>query len=289
MSIVLAVTGILLFSSKAVIVKLAYQYEIPAVTLLLLRMLFSLPFYLIIAAIRRPREQLRTKDYLWLILLGCIGYYLASYFDFKGLMYLKASLERLILFTYPTIVLLISWVVFGKRITRWQAIGVAVTYLGICIIFSSELAISNTQNVITGGILIFLSAFTYGSYIVGSGWLIPKFGATVFTSYAMIVSCLCVIIHFSLVSDASLLFEFPAQVYWLALIMAVFATVIPTYLISYAIKGLGASNFSVLGSLGPVSTIALAHLFLNETLTWSQLIGAAVVVGGIVVAETRSK
>lgn len=288
LGVILAVTGILLFSSKAVMVKLAYQYEVDTVSLLLFRMVFSLPIYVVIAAFNRPKEKVAGKDYMWLILFGFIGYYLASYFDFLGLIYIKASLERLILFIYPTLVLLISFVFLRKKITRKQVIGVVVTYLGVLIIFVSELSISDDSSVILGSVLIFLSALTYASYLVGSGWLIPKFGATTFTSYAMIVSCMAVILHYSLQRPVGLL-DFQPEVYWIGLAMAVFATVIPSYLVSFAIKILGANDFSIFGSLGPISTIGLAYLFLGETLTWTQFLGAGVIIGGIVLAEKKKK
>lgn len=284
--IILAVSGILLFSSKAVMVKLAYQYEVDTVSLLLFRMVFSLPFYLVIALARRPKHKIERRDYLWLFLFGFIGYYLASYFDFLGLQYIKASLERLILFVYPTLVLIISFIFLGKRITREQVLGVVVTYLGVVVIFASELALSNSREVVLGSVFIFLSALTYAGYLVGSGWIIPKFGATVFTSYAMIVSCMAVIVHYSIQQPVGLL-EFPREVYWIGFAMAVFATVIPSYLVSYAIKNLGANNFSIFGSLGPISTIGLAYIFLDEVLTWTQLLGAAVIIGGIFLAERK--
>lgn len=288
-SVLLAITGILLFSSKAVLVKLAYQYEVDSVSLLLLRMGFALPFYVAIAVFRRPQQKPAHSDMGWLVALGIVGYYLSSYFDFLGLQYIKAGLERLILFIYPTIILLLSWLIFGKRITRPQAIGVTVTYLGVLLIFAMEINISDTRAVLIGGGLVFLSAVTYASFLVGSGWLIPKFGATVFTSWSMIVSCCCVLVHYLLTQDVSHIFQLPTGVYGIALLMAVFATVIPSYLISYAIKGLGASNFSILASLGPVSTISLAALLLGEKLTWIQLAGAVVVMVGIWLAERGKK
>ena len=288
LGVILAVSGILLFSSKAVMVKLAYQYEVDSISLLLLRMVFAFPFYLVISIIKRPREPIQSNDYLWLLGLGMISYYLASYFDFLGLQYIKASLERLILFIYPTLVILMSYVFLGKSITRKQALGVLVTYLGVVIIFSSELAINQEDQVLYGAILIFLSALTYAGFLTGSGWIIPKFGATVFTSYAMMISCACVVVHYLFTKEVSIL-SFPAEVYWIGLAMAVFATVIPSYLISYAIKMLGANNFSVFGSLGPVSTIVLAYLFLDESLTMIQLAGSVVVIAGIFLAEKRKK
>ncbi len=269
-------------------VKLAYQYEIDSISLLLLRMLFAFPFYLVVSIVKRPKEKLQSNDYLWLLGLGMVGYYLASYFDFLGLQYIKASLERLILFIYPTLVLLLSYIFMGKTITKKQALGVIVTYIGVVIIFSNELAINQEDRVLYGAVLIFLSALTYASYLTGSGWLIPKFGATVFTSYAMMISCACVVMHYIYTKEVSIL-SFPAEVYWIGLAMAFFATVIPSYLISYAIKILGANNFSIFGSLGPVSTIVLAYIFLDENLTLIQLLGSVVVISGIFIAEKRKK
>lgn len=269
-------------------VKLAYQYEVDSASLLLLRMVFALPFYLIIASIKKPQSPITKKDYFWLIGLGFIGYYLASYFDFLGLNFIKASLERLILFIYPTLVVLISYIVFRKKITKKQVLGIAITYIGILVIFGAELQLGNREDVVFGSILIFLSAITYAAYLVGSGWLIPKFGSTVFTAYAMIVSCLAVIAHYSIVAPSDL-FSFPKEVYIIGFLMAFFATVVPSFLISYAIKNLGASNFSIFGSLGPVSTIGLAYLFLDERITMLQMLGAIVILFGIYIAERKRK
>ncbi len=285
----LGISGVLLFSSKAVMVKYAYLYEVDTISLLLLRMLFSLPFYLIVILIQKPARSsvMAGKDYLFLVLFGILGYYLASYFDFLGLNYIKAGLERIILFIYPTLVLLISWLAFREQVTSRQVMGIIVTYAGVILVFITEISLSEQINVIFGGALVFLSALTYASYIVGSGWLIPKFGATLFTSYAMVVSCICVCLHYFFTSNTSLL-SLPTEVYWIGLLMAIFATVIPSYLISFSIKGLGANNFSILGSLGPVSTILLAYFFLDEVLTWVQLVGAVIVILGIYVAERKT-
>lgn len=292
--ILLGITGVLLFSSKAVMVKLAYQYEVDTISLLLLRMVFALPFYVGVIVWYKFRKvqpspikaSPQKRDYLYLLGFGVIGYYLASYFDFAGLQYIKAGLERIILFLYPTLVLLISWLTLGHKITRQQLFGVAITYAGVLVIFAAELNLSNQENVVLGATLVFLSALTYGSYIVGSGWLIPRFGATLFTSYAMIISGICVVIHFSVASEVDL-FSLAHEVYWIGIAMAIFATVIPSYLISFSIKGIGSNNFSVLGSLGPVSTIGLAWIFLDESLTAFQLMGALVVIGGIYIAERK--
>ncbi len=272
-------------------VKLAFQYDVDSVTLLLLRMIFSLPFYIVISFLQKPLidKNLVIKDFILLIGFGFIGYYLASYFDFLGLSYIKASLERLILFIYPTLVFLISFIFLKRKITRNQMIAILITYVGVAIVFTSELNLGQSENVILGAFLIFLSALTYASFLVGSGWLIPKFGATRFTSYAMIISCICVIIHYAITRDISNVFLLNSEVYWIGLIMAVFATVIPSYLISFSIKTLGPGNFSILGSLGPISTVMLAYIFLDERLTYIQILGAIVVIAGVMIAERKTK
>ena len=213
LGILLGVLAVILFSSKAVMIKLAYNYDVDAITMLLLRMLFSFPFYVVIAYLYRNKNndiKNTKKEYYWVVFFGLVGYYLASYFDFVGLTYIKASLERIILFIYPTIVILLNRLFFKQKITKVQSIAIFLSYLGILIAFSDEVDISG-GSVYLGGFFILLSAITYASYLVGSGWLIPKFGVVKFTAYAMIVSCFCVFIHFSFIGDTDL-FSLPWQV-----------------------------------------------------------------------------
>jgi drug/metabolite transporter (DMT)-like permease len=286
--IFLGVIGIVLFSSKAVMVKLAYNYKIDAITILLLRMLFSFPFYVVIAYLYRNENQgvkIVKKDYAWIAFFGLVGYYLASLFDFVGLTYIKASLERIILFVYPTIVILLNRFFFKQPITKVQALAIFLSYLGIIIAFSDEVEISG-GNVYFGGFFILLSAITYASYLVGSGWLIPKFGVIKFTAYAMLVSCFCVFIHFSIISDTDL-YSLPWQVYGLGFLIAVFATVIPSFLVSASIKIISSSNFAIVAGIGPISTILLASFFLNEKLTLFQFFGAILVIIGIVIMSIK--
>ena len=285
--VLFAIVGVILFSAKAVMVKLAYTYDVDHLTLLLFRMGFALPFYVAIAFYTKPEQpnQVKSKDYLWLILFGFLGYYLASLFDFMGLQYLKAGLERIILFIYPTIVVVLTWVFFKKKLTRNQFLAIIITYLGVLITFWDEIGISG-DTIYWGGFLIFLSAFTYAAYLVGSGWLIPKFGVSRFTSYAMIVSTLCILIHYAIVSDFDL-FNYPKEVYYLGLAMALFSTLIPSFLVSAAINRLGASTFSIFGSLGPVSTIILAFFFLDERITYLQVFGMFVVIAGVTLVSRK--
>jgi drug/metabolite transporter (DMT)-like permease len=285
--ILFAILGVILFSAKAVMVKLAYTYNIDHLTLLLFRMVFALPFYVAIALFAKPQQpkKIKPKDYLWLFLFGFLGYYLASLFDFMGLQFIKAGLERIILFIYPTIVVLLSWVFFKKRLSPMQLLAILFTYLGVLITFWDEIGISG-DTVYWGGFLIFLSAFTYAAYLVGSGWLIPKFGVLRFTSYAMIISTLCIVLHYAAVSDFDL-FNYPKEVYYLGLVMAIFSTVLPSFLVSTAINRLGASTFSIFGSLGPVSTIILAFFFLDERITYLQIFGMLIVILGVTLVSRK--
>ncbi|MEO9893332.1 DMT family transporter [Aurantibacter sp.] len=287
--VILAIAGVILFSAKAVMVKLAYGYGVDHLSLLLFRMLFAFPFYLAIAIYTKPTkdDKIVYKDYLWLFLFGFLGYYLASLFDFMGIQFIKAGLERIILFIYPTLVVLLSWLFFNKGLSRKQFWAILITYFGVLITFWDEIGISG-ETVYWGGFLIFLSALTYAGYLVGSGWLIPKFGVLRFTSYAMIVSTICIIIHYSIVSDFNL-FSYPREVYFLGLAMAIFSTLLPSFMVSEAIKRLGASTFSIFGSLGPVSTIVLAFFFLDERITFVQIFGMLVVIFGVTLVSRKKR
>ncbi|UKM64734.2 DMT family transporter [Flavobacteriaceae bacterium GSB9] len=287
--ILLGILGIVLFSSKAVMVKLAYQYNVDALSVLLLRMLFSFPFYLVVAINIRKKNvgQNTSRDYAWVFFFGFLGYYLSSYFDFVGLEYIKASLERIILFLYPTMVLIFNKLFLKKPITKIQIIAIGLSYLGIVITFWGE-AVATGSDAFIGGFLILLCAVTYASYLVGSGWLIPKLGVVKFTTYAMLVSCVCVFVHYGLVSKINIL-NYPFEVYVLGFLIAIFATVIPSYLVSEAINRINSSNFAVIAGFGPISTIILAAIFLDERFTVIQWFGALVVIIGILLVSVKKK
>jgi len=287
--ILLGVLGIVLFSSKAVMVKLAYQYNVDAISVLLLRMLFSFPFYVIIALVYRNKEgaiPIKKTEYIWLLFFGFVGYYLASYFDFVGLSYIKASLERIILFLYPTIVVLLNRLFLKQAISKIQVAAIGLTYVGIIIAFSEEVGMSGRSTYL-GGFFILLSAITYASYLVGSGWLIPRFGVVKFTAYAMLVSCFCVFIHYGFIGNMDVL-NFPWQVYLLGFLIAVFATVIPSFLVSLSIKMISSSNFAIVAGIGPISTIILASIFLEESLTMLQIFGTLIVIIAIVFMSIKN-
>lgn len=271
-----------MFSSKAVLIKLSYQYDIDRLTILTLRLGFAFPIYLLINTFRSKKEDrvaVSAKDWGLIVFLGFIGYYISSYLDFWGLQYISAGLERLILFVYPTITTILAALILKQKITSKQIIAIAIAYLGIFISFQDNTA--HNDNIWMGASLIFLSALTYAFYLVGADKLIPKYGAIRFTSYCMIVSCIIVIIHFTVEQPSNLL-TLPTEVYGLGFILSIFCTVLPTYMIGEAIKRIGASSTSILSTAGPVSVIFIAYFVLGEPITIAQIAGTIVVIAGIV-------
>lgn len=287
----LVFTGAVLFSSKAILIKLAYQYQMDSVSLLALRMLFSLPIYFgfaFWAHWKKPLSpgQVSRREWLFVFLLGIIGYYLASLMDFLGLQYVSASMERLILFTYPTIVLIFSVLLYKAKITRLQIVALILTYFGIAFALVGDAGWEGNANFPLGASMIFFSAFTYAFYLIFSSQLIPKFGTLRFTSWVMIAAAAGILVHHSIQHGLDL-FGFPRQVYVLCFFMAIFATVIPSFLVSEGLLRIGASNTSIIGSVGPVSTIILAYIFLGERLTLLQWIGTALVIAGVLVISLQ--
>ena len=291
------VFGAILFSGKAIMVKLALPYGIDPVSLLALRMIFAAPAYVIILAFCLTSEQNRgpqkaallAKELPSVIFLGVLGYYLASYFDFVGLSYIDASLERVILYAYPTLVLLISAVWLKQKISAHQIVAILLCYAGIFVALRSGSTDLQHQHLWLGAGLIFLSAFAYATYLVGSGQLIPRLGVWTFTSSAMIVSAICVITHYALSAPQIALWSHRLPVYGYAFAMAIFSTVLPSFLISIGIKRIGASNAAIFGGIGPVSTIVLASIFLGESLTVAQLLGTALVILGVIYISIQMK
>ncbi len=275
--------GAVLFSSKGIIIKLAYRYDVSSVSLLGLRMIFSLPLFLLIGYFRGGKRvgqsSLGKRDVLTVIALGVVGYYLASYTDFLGLQYVSAGMERVILFTYPTMVLLIQRVIFGTAIRRVQWFATVLCYLGILLAFSgSDLAAGSSFRMGAG--LIFLSAFLYSLYMIGSGRLAPRMGNIRFTSIALVTASLTVIAHVSVSSEP--LLGLPTMVYVYGGVMAVFCTVIPSYLVTEGVKRLGAGDAAIIGAVGPVATIVLEYLVLGEHMNLPQALGAALIIVGVV-------
>ena len=291
--VVIAFLGAVLFSTKAIIVKLAFaDVKVDALTLLTLRMLFSLPFYLVAAILitRNPLNQkLSRKEWIYTIGLGLFGYYLSSLFDFIGLQYISAGLERLILFLYPSFAVLINAFVFKEPIRRNEGAALVLTYIGIGIAYYGELSIDTSNpHFLLGSALVFLCAITYSVYIAGSGKLIPRIGANKFTSYALLASTGGVFIHYLARGQYDVL-QAGMGLWWYGIVLALVATVIPTYMLSYAMKKIGSTRVAIISSIGPVSTILQAHYFLGEQIFLLQILGTMLVLGGVLLLVVKTK
>lgn len=277
------------FSAKAIMIKLAFaHYHVDPLTLLFLRMTFALPFFIVIPLLyRRPENTtpLLPADYLKLAGLGILGYYASSLLDFLGLQYVTAGLERLILFVYPTLVVLISWLIYRKPIGVREIAALLLTYVGIAVVFAHD-AIRSQPNILKGALLIFGSAFTYAIYLIGSGRLIPRFGTIRFTAYAMMVSAGAVILHYLLTVTPSVT-DLPAGLFGFGLALAIISTVIPTFLVSAGIKAIGASRAAIVASVGPIATIVLGYFFLHEPITLYEVAGTALVLTGVLLVSSR--
>jgi drug/metabolite transporter (DMT)-like permease len=276
----IAIVGAVLFSTKAIVAKLIYRYHVDAVTLIAFRMIFSLPFFAVIAFWKAKTEApLPGADYGKIVVLGLLGYYLSSFLDFLGLQYISAGLERLILFLTPSFVLLISVFFLKKkiRLAEWLALGIA--YLGTVLVFLHDAMIGGS-NVALGGAFVLASALSYGLYLIFSGELVRRVGAMRLVAYAMCVSSIACILQFFLLRPTAMLVQ-PMDVYWLSLVNAVLCTVLPVFLTMIAVERIGAATASQAGMIGPVSTLFLGALVLDEPITGIQLAGTALVLIGI--------
>lgn len=288
--VALAAFGAIAFSGKAIIVKLGYRYGADAITLIALRMLVALPFFAVIAIVieRRGAAALSTGDRWRIAGLGFLGYYLASYLDFLGLAYVSASLERLILYLNPTIVLFIGMAFFGRRANGRQVVALVIGYLGVVLAFAHDVH-AGGSDVVLGSALVFGSAFAYAIYLVGSGELIRRVGSIRLTAQASSVAAVCCIVHFALTRPWSMLWSQPPEVYHLSLLNGTLCTVVPVFAVMMAIQRLGASVASQIGMIGPVSTIVLAALILHETMGPYQIVGTILVMVGVfIVSRSRA-
>jgi drug/metabolite transporter (DMT)-like permease len=281
----IAFVGAVLFSTKAIMVKLAFaQIKVDALSLLTLRMIFALPFYLIAAFFISNKEgniRMTAKQWFYIALLGILGYYLSSLLDFIGLQYISAGLERLILFLYPTFVVFINAIVFKQKINRRQQSALLLTYSGIGLAYFGELKVDTSNpNFFWGSFLIFLCALTYAAYIVGSGRIIAQIGAAKFTAYAMLAATGGIFIHFLVRGQYHTLSQ-NNDLWYYGLLLAGIATVIPSFMVSSAINRIGSNNVAIISSVGPVSTIIQAHYFLGESIFAEQVAGTVLVVTGV--------
>ncbi|HBR96472.1 MAG TPA: EamA family transporter [Gammaproteobacteria bacterium] len=279
-----AIGGMFLFSLKPILVKLAYVHAVDNVTLMTLRMGMSLPIYLAIGAWllwQRRVDISATRSALAAILgTGLLGYYGASYLDLTGLQYVSAQLERLILFAYPSLAVMIGYGLFGTPITRPVVIALVMTYCGIAVLFVHDVQLGGATQYLGGG-LIFASALLFAFYLVLSKPYIAKVGSQVFTCVAMCASSAAIVVHFLAVRDVADLQQ-PTPVYVIALIMAFFSTVLPSFFIAEAIHRIGVNATSIIGASGAVTTSLLAVGILGEPFTLNHVAALVLVTSGIV-------
>jgi len=282
--LLLATAGAIAFSGKAIIVKLSYAYGVDAVTVIMYRMLFALPFFIAMAlwaerqAIARE-NPLTRRDVIDIIGLGVVGYYLSSYLDFLGLQYITASLERLILYLNPTLVVVLGWLAYKKPIHPWRMWAMAVSYSGVLVVFWHELSFAG-RHVVLGGGLVFASAVTYAVYLLYSGQLVQRLGSLRLVGWATSVACVCCITQFLVLRPLSAA-EVPSDVLWLGMLNAVACTVAPVLMVMMAIERIGAALTAQTGMIGPMSTIALGVLLLGEPLNVWIGAGTLLVLGGV--------
>jgi drug/metabolite transporter (DMT)-like permease len=295
--LMLAILGSIAFSGKAIIVKLAYRYGVDAVTLIMYRMLFALPIFAVMAWwASRGKEALTRSDWLGVLGLGFAGYYLASFLDFAGLAYISASLERLILYLNPTLVLILGWLLYQKRMTARQIGAMALSYAGILLVFGHELNIQtiNNTDTVLGAVLVFGSAVSYAIYLSYSGEMVKRLGSMRLVGLATTVACLLCIGQFALLRPLNAMAVAP-QVIWLSILNATLCTAVPVLAVMMAIERIGAPLTAQTGMIGPMSTILMGVFILGEPLNAWIIAGTVLVLAGVymvtrsraVVAETR--
>jgi drug/metabolite transporter (DMT)-like permease len=299
--IALALVGVVAFSVRPILIKLAYAYVTDPVTLIALRMVFSLPFFVATALWMRLRAArngpaaysaaaqaaLTRRDWGAVLFLGFLGYYLASFLDFLGLQYVSAGLGRLMLFLYPTITVLLSALFLGKQVSRRDVAALVISYAGLALVLSQGFAGEN-RNLVLGALLLLGSALCYAVYLVTSSQLVARIGSMRFTAYATSVASLLCILQFLLLRPLSAL-QLPPEVYGLAIAMAVGCTVLPVFLTSEALRRIGANQVAIIGAAGPVTTIFLGWVGLEESMTALQIIGAVLVLAGVLLVTIKPK
>lgn len=284
--IILVLASAILFATKSIFIKLAYQEAVDPVTLLTLRMVFALPFFLVMALVASHRSNttpLTRRDWGSMFLLGFAGYYMASLLDFMGLQYISAGLERLVLFLYPTMTVLLTAFVLKRPVNRLTWLAIGVSYAGMALVVWPDVHNAG-EHLALGMALVFGGALAYACYLVGSGEIIQRLGANRFTGITLSISSLCCVIHFLLVNPFGALAVSP-RVLGLGMILAIVCTVLPATMLTNGIRRIGASRAALIGAVGPVATLYLGYAVLGETLVGIQMAGTALVLAGVLMVS----
>ncbi len=283
--------GVLAFSLRPILIKLSYAaYPVSPTTLLFLRMLLSLPFFAAAAFfLRRKEPRLTLRDWLAIVGLGLVGYYAASFLDFLGLQYIGAGVGRLILFLYPTLVLLLSFLFLHKRPGGRELAALLLSYAGIALVVSNQVGAGREGRLfLLGVLLVFASALCYAVYLVAGSQVVRRVGSMRFTAYTMVVATVPAVLQFFLFEPVTAL-RLPPAVWSYAIVLATFSTVLPVFLQSEALKRIGATHFALIGAAGPVSVAVTSALGLDEPFTWLQAAGGALVIFGVLLVSLKPK
>jgi drug/metabolite transporter (DMT)-like permease len=290
--IAFALFGTISFAFRPILIKLGYSmHPVSATTLLFLRMTLSLPFFLAMAWwMRRSHPSdapIAGRDWAGIVGLGFLGYYLASLLDFIGLQYVSAGVGRLIMFLYPTLVIVLSALFLKKNPTARELAALAITYTGIALVLSSQIAAAPESRLfVFGALLIFSSAMCYAVYLVTGSQLVKRVGSMRFTAYTMIVSTLPAVVQFLVLEDAAAL-VLPAALWWIAAVLAVACTALPVLLVAESLKRIGANHFALIGALGPVTTVLADFALLDGALSAAQIVGAGLVISGVLLVTIK--
>ena len=283
-----ALAGTIAFAFRPVLIKLGYEaHPVSATTLLFLRMTLSLPFFLAMAWWFRDAGPIARRDWLGIVGLGFLGCYLASLLDFVGLQYVPAGLGRLIMFLYPTLVVILSAIFLNKKTTTKEIAALAITYAGIALVLSNRLGVSpEHRRFLFGALLVFSSAMCYAVYLVAGSQLVKRVGSARFTAYTMIVSTLPAVLQFLALESAAAL-ELPGRVWGYVVLLATVCTVLPVFLVAEALKRIGANHFALIGALGPVTTVLADFVLLQGVLTPLQIFGGVLVISGVLLVSVK--
>lgn len=289
-----AALGAAFFSTKAIFIKLAFQDQVDAALMLAYRMLFATPVFVAVGvwAYARRRADGRPPpsrhDVAAAVFVGFLGYYVASAFDFAGLMYISASLERLVLFTYPIFVMLIGAAFYGTTITRTSVAAAAVTYLGLAIVFAVDLP-AGGRDTIVGTLLVLGAAIAFAWHQILAKRFMAPLGSALFTCIALSSAGAFCVLHQVLFGNG---FAATPRFLWLAFGCAIVATVLPSFLINAGLARVTPQAVSMIATVSPVVTIGLAVAILGEPFTPADAAGSALVLCGVALftwGDTRKR
>jgi drug/metabolite transporter (DMT)-like permease len=285
--IIFALVGVLAFSFRPILIKLSYgAHPVSPVTLLFLRMTLSLPFFLGIGWwLRNQEPRLERRDWLAIAGLGFIGYYAASFLDFIGLQWIGAGVGRLILYLFPTLVVLLSFLFLRKPPAWREIVALGVSYAGIALVVSNQIAAEGRLFAL-GAAFVFASALCYAVYLVAGSQVVKRVGSMRFTAYSTIVATLPAVIQF-LVTESAQSLELPGAVWGYAIVLATVSTVLPLFLQAEALNRIGANHFALIGAIGPVSVAVTSAVGLDEPFTWVQALGGALVIFGVLLVSLK--